>query len=294
MIADSESMEDIIEAVLRETGPYELVAVACPGCGSQSAALETRKNGFCVVRCPECSSLYVDPRPIEPQLLEIYRRFPQLSNSREGQLVHDAEDGRREAGYRLLRLMQFLKAGRLLDLGCGRGDFLSVARHHFDSVGVDIVNRTPSELSSLVVSEGRVEDVHFDQESFDAVTAIEVFEHLFDPYRTLREIHRILRLGGILLLQTGNPDGLPARLNFEHWSYLQPPIHLNFLSRRALHARLKAVGFRVVGMWSFGRALQRTPWLFRFTSPEIIRPVFDLTARIGVLGQMYAAVKEAT
>jgi len=294
MIAESGLTVDVTASVLREVGLHELVNVDCPGCDSVESVFETNKNGFRVVRCLNCSSLYVSPRPIESELLEIYRRFPQLSNSREGQPVHDGEDGRREAEYRLSRLMQFVKTGRLLDLGCGRGDFLLRARRHFEAVGVDIANRTPSDPPGIRVFEGRLEDAQFDQESFDAVTAVEVFEHLFNPFGALKEIHRILRPGGILLLQTGDPGALPARLNVANWSYLQPPIHVNFLSRAAVQERLKSVGLRVIGTWSFGRAPHRTPGISHFTNPEILRPVFDLTARIGVLGRMYAAEKEAS
>ena len=294
MIGDSCLIPDLAERFSREAEPYEVVHVPCPGCGSEISALETKKNGFSVVRCLECSCLYVNPRPIEPQLVEIYRRIPQLSNGREGQSVDNVEDGRREAAYRLRRMIQFVKAGRLLDLGCGRGDFLTVAHRHFDAVGVDIVNRTRPELSPSSVFEGRLEDARFDRDSFDAITAVEVFEHLFDPRRTLREIHRILRPGGMLLLQTGDPDGLPARMNLDRWSYLQPPIHLNFLGRRALHTLFAGAGFRVLRAWSFGRAPQRTPVIARFLNSETLRPLFDLTARVGVLGQMYAVVKEAT
>jgi len=294
MIAESGSAVDATGVVLRDVGRHELVYVDCPGCDSKHSVFETTKNGFRVVRCLECSSLYVNPRPIEPELLEIYRRVPQLSNSREGQPVHDGEDARREADYRLSRLMQFVKTGRILDLGCGRGDFLLRARPLFDAGGGDIVNRTPSHPPDIPVFEGRLEDARFEPESFDAVTAIEVFEHLFDPHGALKEIHRILRPGGILLLQTGDPGALPARLNLGRLSYLHPPIHLNFLSHHAVLERLKGVGLRVIGTWSFGRAPTRTPGISHLSNPEILRPVFDLTARIGVLGRLYAASKEAS
>src|SRR5437879_13506817 len=99
MIAESGLTVDVTASVLREVGLHELVNIDCPGCASVESVFETNKNGFRVVRSLDCSSVYVSPRQIECVLVETNRRFPQLSNSREGQQVNDAADGRRDAQY---------------------------------------------------------------------------------------------------------------------------------------------------------------------------------------------------
>jgi len=272
--------------------PVDLVEVSCPACGMWGYEAVLTRNGYRIVRCESCSCLFVNPRPREPYLVAIYRRFPQLANGREGQVGDDPSDGQREAYYRLRVLMKHVEAGRLLDLGCGRGDFLSVAGRIFDVVGVDIVPRLRPSLESVPVFEGRLEDAHFERQSFDVVSAVEVFEHLFDPRRTLAEIRRILKPEGWLLLQTGDADGLPPRLNVEKWTYVQPPIHLNLFSRKALGRLLGDTGFRVVARWSFGRAPTKVPFIARFPAGESFRPLLDFAARRGLLGCMILASKK--
>ena len=165
------------------------------------------------------------------------------------------------------------------------------ARPHFETQGVDVSLRQEASTREACTFIGRLEEAHFDADSFDVVTFVEVLEHLFDPRRTLHEIHRILKLQGILLLQTGDAESLLARLAPEKWPYVRPPIHLNCLSRDGLMRLASDAGFRVVGARSFGRAPQRLRASRLLPDPEILRPALDLAARVGLLGQMYLMAK---
>jgi len=261
--------------------------VVCPGCGADKSGRATVRNGFPIVRCSSCESLYVPSRPLEQNLTTIYERLPQLSNGREGLLDDDPEEGRREAEYRLTRLLEFVKSGRLIDLGCGRGDFLDAAKAHFSVEGVDLTPRLRPNMTGLKVFKGRLEDAGLPENAFDVITAIEVIEHLSDPRRTVREIHRILKTGGYLLFQTGDPGSLRARLNLKTWSYLQPPVHLNFFSRKALRRMADSQGFEELKSWSFGRAPGRIPFSKEVFRADAVRRVFDWAAGRGLIGAMY-------
>jgi len=262
--------------------------VPCPACGSVSFDPAVVRNGFPIVRCRSCKSLYVRARPIEESLVGIYERFPQLSGGREGQLIDDPVEGRWEAEYRLFRLNEFATSGRLLDLGCGRGDFLLVASRDFEVFGVDLVPRLRPDTEMLNVFRGRLEDATFPDGFFDVVTVVETLEHMFDPRRTLGVIHRILKPHGTLLLQTGDVDSMRARLNLKTWTYLQPPVHLNFFSREALGRLAAGAGFEPLRSWSFGRAPRRFPILRQRGSAEVLRAALDWAARVRLLGEMHA------
>jgi len=265
----------------------QLRDLPCPACGSGSFRPLVVRNDFPIVRCDSCGSLYARPRPVEEQLASLYERFPQLSNGREGQANDDPQDGRWEAEYRLRRLLEFVKAGRLLDVGCGRGDFLTVAQRHFEVQGVDLVPRLRPEARTHHVFRGRLEDAGYPNAYFDVVTAVEVFEHMFDPRRTIREIHRVLKSRGILLFQTGDADSLRARLNLRTWTYLQPPVHLNVFSRKALEQLAAAAGFLPLTSWSFGRAPRKIPLLANLWHADALRPVLDILASRRVIGAMH-------
>lgn len=278
-----------ISRLLSELTPtLSKIDCICPACGEASAIPFLERNGLPFVRCPSCSCLYCRPRPAESELPLMYDRFPQLSNGREGQVADDREDGRWEAEVRLTRLRELVDAGRVLDLGCGRGDFLVAASRAFEPIGVDIVPRIRPEAKGFQVFRGTLEAAHFPEASFEAVTAVEVLEHLFAPRRTMIEIHRILKPKGVFLFQTGDADSLRARLNPRTWTYLQPPIHLNVFSRESLVRLATELRFTPARAWSFGRAPSKMPIVLRIWKTAPFRRVWDLLARGGLLGEMQA------
>ena len=91
-----------------------------------------------------------------------------------------------------------------LDYGCGKGEMLNrVYRRAAHASGLDV---DPEVLPSIPGVETRVvregESLPFPNESFDVITCLEVIEHVADAKQTLRELARVLRPGGILILTT--------------------------------------------------------------------------------------------
>jgi SAM-dependent methyltransferase len=220
----------------------------------------------------------------------MYRRFPDCAAGHENG-SYDPSGEAREARYRLACVLQIDRSGRLLDVGCGRGEFLKVARQSFDVAGVDVASTMTLSDEAVPFFQGRLEDAAFEEESFHIVTAFEVLEHLFDPASVLRAVHRVLAPDGMFVFQTGDVDTFRARLNLESWPYLQPPVHLNIPSRRSLAVLMRRTGFRVVKAWSFGQAPARIMRMADFPDPELFRPLLDIVARLGLIGRTYAAVR---
>src|SRR5438067_1646101 len=111
--------------------------------------------------------------------------------------------------------------------------------------------------------------------------------NLLAPQTTLREIHRILKPNGVLLFQTGDADSFLARLNPHTWTYLDPPVHLNVFSRKALQDLAEKIGFKPLYSWSFDRAPQKLPILGGRRSSTAFRPFLDLAARQGLIGATF-------
>jgi SAM-dependent methyltransferase len=137
---------------------------------------------------------------------------------------------------------------RLLDVGCGAGDFLaSLDPTTFDAEGLEINEdgRQQCLKRGLPVSGTPLEAVDFGKRQFDAVTLWHVVEHLSDPIVTLRAIRKLLSDDGVLVLAVPNHRCLGFWLGSADWFHLDSPRHLFIPSRRTIDRLAAATGFRV-------------------------------------------------
>lgn len=91
---------------------------------------------------------------------------------------------------------------RILDVGCGTGANLEMLKQYGDSEGVDVSDDALEfcRKKGLKVHKGLAEELPFEDETFDLVTALDVVEHLDDDVAGLKEMHRILKKDGKTLI----------------------------------------------------------------------------------------------
>ncbi|MCA1630592.1 MAG: class I SAM-dependent methyltransferase [Acidobacteria bacterium] len=147
-------------------------------------------------------------------------------------------------------LPRFSGEGKALDIGTGNGVFAAtLARLGWDVTGVEfdeVAARNAAECHGLRVLVSTLEDARFEDGSFDFVSMFHVIEHLPDPVATLREVRRVLRAGGRLMLRTPNFDSLTRRAAGRYWRGVEAPRHLYLFNRRSLTRALGEAGLRVV------------------------------------------------
>ena len=117
---------------------------------------------------------------------------------------------------------------RLLDVGCSNGAFISAAQ----SLGINAEGVEPAAApaqaameSGLKVHQGFLQDIHLADASFHVVTLFEVLEHLKDPLSLMKECHRVLTQGGLLVIRTGNTDSWSALFMKNRWEYFSISEH---------------------------------------------------------------------
>jgi SAM-dependent methyltransferase len=122
----------------------------------------------------------------------------------------------------------------LLDIGCGYGRFLgSLSDTNWKLTGTEISETAIAHVAETVpaaeVHQGLIEDVDFDDGSFDAITMIAVLEHVKDPKATLERVTRWLAPGGLLLVQ------VPYVAPFIRVKRLLPFLPIHFEAPRHLY-----------------------------------------------------------
>jgi 2-polyprenyl-3-methyl-5-hydroxy-6-metoxy-1,4-benzoquinol methylase len=147
------------------------------------------------------------------------------------------------------RWLDAVPGGRLLDVGCGSGEWLAsmsdlgwtVEGVDFDEQAVEAARRR-----GVKAVHGTLEEQQFAARSFDVVTVNHVIEHVPDPCSLLRECRRLLKPGGRLVVATPNCKSLGHSLFKESWRGLEPPRHLQILSPLAMSRYLSEAGFKQV------------------------------------------------
>jgi 2-polyprenyl-3-methyl-5-hydroxy-6-metoxy-1,4-benzoquinol methylase len=117
---------------------------------------------------------------------------------------------------RLRQLLLQKTGGRLLEIGCGKGGFLSLAEQHFDVEGMDIsqsvINRIKPHFGSRV-NVYNIEQQPLPSGEFDVVAVFNVLEHLRQPGQVVDKLFRSLANGGILFGSVPNNFGLVGGLS---------------------------------------------------------------------------------
>lgn len=176
-----------------------------------------------------------------------------------------------------LAFLNALPAGRILDVGCGLGFFLSGLREGWDRHGVE-VSRFAAEHARTWgdIFAGTLEEAAYPAARFDAVVFHHVIEHIDEPLRTLREIRRVLRPGGWLVLGTPDFDSGCARRFGESYRLLHDPTHVSLFTCESMHRLLRDEGFAVeqVDFPYFNTRYFTKENLLRMLEPQGISPPF--------------------
>lgn len=210
-------------------GPLE--DAPCPLCGSSDSRLLATQSlfgeDFRIVRCNHCRLIRTNPRPTAEWKEHFYD--PKCNGVMEtyGRDFFYLPAPEREPAYHLI--MKFLSdrlplGARLLDLGCAAGEFVKAAvEHGFDAWGCDYSEAAVAYgrmKYGLQLMQGQVESIPFDDNSFACISMLELFEHLSDPLRALKEIGRVLRPSGLLFIET--PNYLPYYYVERYLKFLIP------------------------------------------------------------------------
>ncbi|MFH1622856.1 MAG: class I SAM-dependent methyltransferase [Candidatus Omnitrophota bacterium] len=157
-----------------------------------------------LVKCRKCGFYYANPR-LERALEEEHYK----NRYHENEPITYWHKQRASFFKRALKeITKFRSSGDLLDIGCGTGYFMDLARSKRWSVkGIDLSDEAikyAKENFSLDVTKGDFLDINFEKESFDVVTMWNVLDQVNDPKTVLESVNNILKKGGYIFMRLSN------------------------------------------------------------------------------------------
>lgn len=206
---------------------------------------EKSTRGLIVHLCTACGLLQSLPRA------ERTARAPALVSGAAdwGNIRYGKGFRTRIALDALRRHIDFNREMSLLDVGSNRGSFVHAfldAAPHALVCAIEPDERVASSCSGLArthLIEQRIEDVALETDRFDVVHSCHTIEHLAAPSRALADHHRVLKDGGLLLLDAPNTALLASEDIVEEWFIDK---HLYHFSERTLMRLLEAAGFSII------------------------------------------------
>lgn len=231
---------------MRET---QVVQPECGVCGDRSARrmwtlrFEAHPGPFPLWQCHNCGVVFNWPRLSSDGIREQY----------DGDYyIFNLPAGRRWARATQLYVEHLLplegRAGRrLLEIGCGRGDLLALARRRgWETQGVEIsaaAGQCAREEHGLRIHNGTLEACGEALGPFDVAVTIDVIEHVPSPGPFLTAVRAALAPGGRAIIETPNYGGLWRRLGGARWLGINR-FHLFLFDAPGLVGLMRACGFR--------------------------------------------------
>ena len=265
----------------------ELFDTACPLCGSDGSntlfyavdRLGLAPGSFRLAECAECGLAFLSPRPDESELGGYYpRTYWGGRQSGIKELLRAFEERSKEA-YKLKAVRQAgLGPCRIIDIGCGRGEFLALLRGRGFEVfglepGLEAARRGRDEYG-IGITHGTLGGVRLPESFYGAATLWHVLEHLPDPLSALEEIRAALVPGGRLLVAVPDFGSWQAARFRQDWFGVDAPRHLTHFTRETLRKMLEKAGFRVC-MVTEGGPRYETAMLVRSLFPGLNRRKLD-------------------
>ena len=243
----------------------------CEICGA-SASKYHKMNNINIYKCPNCNFIFSD-------------RDSEIEFSYETDLYVDLaenEVANREfyarARFKLLKKYQ-KNIASILDVGCSSGIFLNAIKSKVQRCKGNDLSKKAVELARTKELDVELKSIYDEDNSYDAITLVEVIEHISDLNLLLTKIYELLNNDGIFYFQTGNTSSLEFFLAKRNWKYFDPPSHCSYLGRKSIKLLFEKSGFKIlylgtcVDLWSY------------LTTPN--KPYNSISTLKGIIGKLH-------
>lgn len=235
------------------TEPGERFIASCPvGCEAGFRPTDLLMPEGHLLACTACGHLVSQIQ--ESAYRAAITKFDTEAGTLPASVSQARHDQRANRMFSTLRRMLGLRAAerlRLLDVGCSSGALLkSAVQAGIEAEGVEPATKAAgaARAAGLRVFSGTLAEAQYPAGHFQAVTMMEVIEHLRQPMEVFEDIRRILRPDGMLVVGTGNADSWTVTFMRERWDYFHVGRyggHISFFTPQSLDRLAARCGFRI-------------------------------------------------
>jgi SAM-dependent methyltransferase len=229
----------------------------CPFCSSRDYSAIYRERGFIgIVRCRRCGLIYTNPMIKDAEKNywgDEKKYYEEVSLIFKGLAIHHRDPNYLED----LKVIEGLRPeGNFLDIGTNVGFFLRHTRgRKWNVFGVEpspSLSEMARKYFGLNVKTGYLDEAGFEDDFFDVITMIDVFEHLKEPRKMLKDVKKVLKKGGILFIKVPNGNYNLLKLHLARMSgrlkdhdIFDSYEHLAHYTQAILKRMLEEGGFKI-------------------------------------------------
>jgi 2-polyprenyl-3-methyl-5-hydroxy-6-metoxy-1,4-benzoquinol methylase len=226
----------------------------CFVCASEQLLEMKRYQKHGLVKCINCGFVFAKQIPSTEELEDWYSNY---SYNEEEYLSPVTV-----LSYNKLldEFEKYRSNNKLLDVGCGRGAFLQVAKKRgWEVYGTEYSAKAINicEQKGINMKAGILNPKDFEGVNFDIITSFEVIEHINYPHRELQSINLLLRSGGLFYCTTPNFNSLLRFYLKENYNVIGYPEHLSYYTKSTLNKVVLKNNFKLIKFLSTGISITR-------------------------------------
>ena len=223
---------------------------------------------FNLVKCEACGLIFINPGPsfkeLEKHYSKKYYSFNKIKTKEKSNkvklklLLYDLYFRQKNKNYLgklffspflpYIRGTVIAPGRKILDVGSGSGQFL----YEMKQFGMEVYGIEPGKFEEkgakkhgLKIKKSDLMSAKYPKNYFDIITINHVLEHVSDPSEIIKEIHRILKTDGSLIVGVPNFRSLAHKIFRKNWYQFDVPRHLHNFSDKILEKKLKREGFKI-------------------------------------------------
>lgn len=205
-----------------------------------------------LVKCQNCDFVFIKRIPTLQELNDYYEHYASahylspITVMRYHELLDEFE--------------KYRKTGKILDVGCGIGLFLNVAKERgwevygteFSADAIRICKE-----KGITMHGGILDSKNYEDETFDVITSFEVIEHINNPLEETAHIQKIMRKGGLFYCTTPNFNSLMRYYLKADYNVIEYPEHLSYYTSKTLTYLMNKFGFQKQKILTTGISITR-------------------------------------